>query len=64
MSKKVYRLTIWSHYEDDNDEPYTIDYNSMDEALNAMILYEDEVTLCGQHAYSVSYPEVLEVENA
>ena len=59
--KKFYRITIWSNYEEDyNDEPYTIDYYSMDEALNAMYQYENELTLSGQKAYSVCGPEIIE----
>lgn len=55
----IYRLTVYSNYEEDSDDPYTVDYNSMDEALNAKISYESELTLCGQHAYLVVGPDVV-----
>ena len=58
--KKFYRLTVWSHYEEDGDEPYTVDYNSMDEALNARYQYDNELTFYGSHAYSTCGPEVVE----
>ena len=57
--KKIYRLTVWSHYEEDSDEPYTVDFDSMPDALNAKEGYESELTLSGQHAYSVCGPGVI-----
>lgn len=57
---KKYRLTVWSYYEEDSDEPYTIDYDSMPDALNAKEQYENELTLAGQQAYSVVGPEIIE----
>ena len=58
--KNFYRITIWSHYEEDEDEPFTIDFISMEDALNAMRQYENELTLSGQKAYSVCGPDVVE----
>ena len=60
QKNKKYRLTIWSHYEEDEAEPYTVDYDSMPDALNAKEQYENELTLSGQHAYSVCGPDVIE----
>ena len=58
---KKYRLTVYSHYEEDEAEPYTVDYDSMPDALNAKEQYENEVTLSGQQAYSVIGPDLIEV---
>ena len=61
QKNKKYRLTIWSHYEEDQAEPYTVDYDSMPDALNAKEQYENELTLSDQHAYSVVGPDIIEV---
>ena len=58
---KVYRLTVWSCYEEDDSDPYTVDYDSMPDALNAKEQYENELTLSGQHAYSIVGPDIIEV---
>ena len=60
---KVYRLTVWSYYEEDDADPYTVDYYSMPDALNAKEQYENELTLAGQHAYSVVGPDIIEDES-
>lgn len=57
--KKIYRLTVWSHYEDDDGEPYYVDFDSMPDALNAKEGYESELTLSGQQAYLVVGPDVI-----
>ena len=57
---KKYRLTVYSNYEEDEAEPYTVDYDTMPDALNAKEQYENELTLSGQHAYSVVGPDVIE----
>lgn len=63
--KKVYRLTIWSFFEEDQGEdPYVIDYFSMEDALNAREQYSSELLLSGQHAYGVCGPDILEVNDA
>lgn len=61
QKNKKYRLTIWSHYEEDEAEPYTVDFDTMPDALNAKEQYENELTLAGQHAYSVCGPDLIEV---
>ena len=61
QKNKKYRLTVYSHYEEDEPEPYTVEYDSMPDALNAKEQYENELTLAGQHAYSVVGPEVIEI---
>lgn len=59
---KIYRLTIWSHFEEDQEDmPYTLDFSSMDSAFNAYNQYSEEILLSGQRAYSVVGPYVLEV---
>ena len=57
---KKYRLTVYSHYEEDDPEPYTVDFDLMPDALNAKEQYENELTLAGQRAYSVCGPDVIE----
>lgn len=57
--KKIYRLTVWSHYEEDSPEPYTVDYDSMPDALNASYSYKSEMTISGSRAYSVCGPDVI-----
>ena len=60
--KKIYRLTVWSHYEEDDGEPYYVDFDSMPDALNAKEGYESELTLSGQRAYSVCGPDIVPEE--
>ena len=57
--EKIYRLTVWSHYEEDSGEPYFVDFDSEIDAYNAKFSYESELTLYGQHAYSVCGPDVI-----
>lgn len=64
MCKKIYRLVVCSHYEEDDDVPYIVDFDTMSDALNALDQYENELTLSGQHAYSVAGPLVMEVSDA
>lgn len=63
QKNKIYRLTVYSHYEEDESEPYTVDCDSMPDALNAKEQYENELTLSGQHAYSVVGPDIIEDES-
>lgn len=60
---KVYRLTIFSNFEEDahEEQPYFLDYSSMEDALNAFDQYSSELLLSGQKAYSVIGPDVVEV---
>lgn len=60
---KVYRLTIWSNFEEDVDDeqPYFIDYSYMLDALNAKEQYSNQLLLSGQHAYFVCGPDIVEV---
>ena len=60
--KKIYRLTVWSHYEEDDGELYYVDFDSMLDALNAKEGYESELTLSGQRAYSVCGPDIVPEE--
>ncbi|MBR2388080.1 MAG: hypothetical protein IKB02_04860 [Clostridia bacterium] len=59
----VYRLTIWSNFEEDqeDEQPFELDYSSMEDALNAYYQYDNEVLLSGQKAYAVAGPTVVEV---
>ena len=59
----VYRLTIWSNFEEDkdDDQPFELDYFSMEDALNAYYQYDNEVLLSGQKAYCIVGPVVVEV---
>ena len=57
--KKIYRFTVWSHYEEDSDEPYTVDFNFIEDARNAYLQYDSELTLSGSRAYSVIGPDVV-----
>lgn len=61
---KVYRLTIWSNFEEDQDseQPYFLDYSFLDDALNAYDQYSSERLLSGQLAYCVCGPSVEEVD--
>lgn len=61
-NEKIYRLTVWSHYEEDDGEPYHVDFDSMPDALNAKEQYESELTLSGQNAYSVCGPDIVPKE--
>lgn len=60
---RVYRLTIFSNFEEDalEEQPFYLDYSSMEDALNAFKQYSDEVLLSGQKAYGVCGPAVVEV---
>ncbi|MBR2024595.1 MAG: hypothetical protein IKB98_10725 [Clostridia bacterium] len=60
QKNKKYRLIVYSYYEEDEPEPYTVEYDSMTDALYAKEQYENEFTLAGQHAYSVVGPNVIE----
>lgn len=59
---KIYRLTIWSNFEEDqnSEQPYTVDYSSMEDALNAYEQYNQEILLSGQKAYGVCGPDIIE----
>ena len=60
--KKVYRLTVWSQYEEDGDEPYYVDFDTKHEAFKQRYSYESELTMSGSRAYSVCGPDLVDVE--
>ena len=59
----VYRLIIWSNFEEDqeDEQPFELDYSSMEDALNAYNQYDNEILLSGQKAFFVVGPTVVEV---
>ena len=59
----VYRLTIWSNFEEDqeDEQPFELDFCTLENALKAYHQYDNEVLLSGQKAYVVVGPVVVEV---